>query len=77
MFGGPGAMLTVVFGQRKWYCEWMTSPTGTNPDLPFGLSADSRTGPIWLEKVGETESAYESGSTSITLLKPGCAVGQW
>ena len=45
--------------------------------LPLPASADARTGPIWLEKVGCTCSRYESGFTSITLLNPGCAVGQW
>ena len=70
-------MFTVVFGQRKWYCDCFTSPTGTNGTLPLPLSAEALTGPIWLENVGETVSAYSSGSTSITLLKPGWAAGQW
>ena len=75
MFCGPGAMLIVVLGQRKWYCDWVTSPTGTYGRRCRG--APSReSGPIWLENVGETESAYESGSTSITLLNPGWATGQ-
>ena len=77
MFCGPGAMLMVVLGQRKWYCDCVTSPTGTYGALLLPLSAEARIGPIWLENVGETESAYASGSTSITLLKPGWATGQW
>ena len=35
---------------------WVTSPTGTYGALRLPLRADARTGPIWLEKVGETES---------------------
>ncbi len=57
MFCGPGEMLIVVFGQMKWYCDWVTSPTGTYGTLPLPLSAEARMGPIWLEKVGETVSA--------------------
>ena len=57
MFAGPGAMFTVVFGQRKWYCDCFTSPTGTKGTLPLPLSADALIGPIWLENVGEIVSA--------------------
>ena len=73
----PGAMFSVVDGNRKWYCDCVTSPRGSYGALPLPASADARTGPIWLEKVGCTCSRYESGLTSITLLNPGCAVGQW
>ena len=76
-FGMPGAMLTVVDGKRKWYWDCDTAPSGEYGALPFSASADARTGPIWLEKVGCTWSRYASGLTSMTLLKPGCAVGQW
>ena len=37
MFAGPGAMFTVVLGQRKWYCDCFTSPTGTKGTLPLPL----------------------------------------
>ena len=77
MFGIPGAMLSVVEGNRKWYCDCASSLLGVYPLLPFPASADARTGPIWLEKVACTWRRYESGLTSMTLLKPGCAVGQW
>ena len=78
MFAGPGAMLTVVLGQRKWYCELRhLADRDVRGAARSPLSADARIGPIWLENVGETLSAYASGSTSITLLKPGWAVGQW
>ena len=63
----PGEMLIVVLGQRKWYWDWRMSPE----------RASSRSGPTWLKTPPSTESRYESGSTSITLLNPGCATGQW
>ena len=50
-----GGDVDVVLGQRKWYCDCFTSPTGTKGTLPLPLSAEARIGPIWLENVGEID----------------------
>jgi hypothetical protein len=64
-------MLKPKLGQTKW--NW---PRGSSCPAK-GDSRPSRSGPNWLDVKPSVSSRYESGETSITALKAGCATAQW
>ena len=61
----------VSAAERRAICDLARSR-----GITAGSAADQQL-TAWLDTRPSACRRYESGSTSITLLKPGCAVGQW
>ena len=72
MFGRPGKMFTVRFGQRKWNC----APRQLAVER-HRVAAARLMGPFWLESRPSVASAYASAETSSTSASCGCATWQW